>query len=312
MVWLGIIATFGAATPAMAQPAAAPKVEEIAKPPAKPGETPLPTRSASPHLAEESWLTVDGVTVVRNVAAPTLTPFLPPPDKATGAAVVIAPGGAFLLLAIDNEGWSLARWLQSQGIAAFVLKYRVRPTPPTAAGLAAQLAALGAPRAGNPSPANATPSLDDSIALATDDAEAAMRLIKQHALAWNVDPDRIGIVGFSAGAMTALNLVARNNPETRPAFIAPIYGSMSAPARPVPASPPPMWAAMASDDRLFGNSDLSLLQAWRSKGGAVEFHLYEKGGHGFGFPGREGTTSRHWSDEFIRWMDARGLLGKSQ
>ena len=76
-------------------------------------------------------------------------------------------------------------------------------------------------------------------------------------------------------------------------------------------APPPMWAAMAADDPLFGKTDYALLPAWQAKGGAVELHLYEHGGHGFGYPGRKATSSTQWPDDFLAWLKARGLLGKS-
>src|SRR5690554_3885335 len=77
----------------------------------------------------ENWTSYGDTLSVRNVTSPSITPFLPDPEKATGAAVVVAPGGAFMLLSVDHEGWAVARWLAERGIAAFVLKYRLHPTP---------------------------------------------------------------------------------------------------------------------------------------------------------------------------------------
>lgn len=308
-----IAAMLAAPSALLAQSLSTPIVKETATPPARAEEMVLKTRRAMPKNVGETWLTVDGVPVVRNITTPTLTAFLPSRDKATGAAVILAPGGAFMLLAIDNEGYAAARWLQSQGVAAFVLKYRVRPTKPGAVGLAAELAALGGPPpTARAQPSVASPPMEAAAELAADDAEEAMLAVKGHAQEWQIDPTRIGFMGFSAGAITAVNLVYRNNPATMPAFIVPIYGNLTASDRPLPEKLPAMWAAVASDDRLFGGSDLSLLRAWHSKGGAVEFHLFEGGGHGFGYPGREGTTSEHWSQEFLWWMQAHGLLDKTK
>lgn len=304
---LGCLAVLTA--PAAAQPGRGHVIIEVPRPPPNPGEISLKTEKAMPPGAGESWLTVDGAPVVRNITTPTLTPFLPSADQATGTSVIIAPGGAFMLLAIDNEGYALARWLQSRGVAAFVLKYRVRDTAPAAEGLRTELTAFERPR-----PAAETSAALETgppIELATDDAEQAMLTVKARAAEWGLDANRVGFLGFSAGAMTAVNLVYRNNPATRPAFVAPLYGNVSAPARPVPDSPPPLWAAMASNDGLFGQTDFALLSAWKAKKGAVEFHLYEDGGHGFGYPGRKGTTTLHWSDAFLGWLEARGLLKKS-
>ena len=278
---------------------------DIPAPKAPPGEIALKAPAPAAPAIAETWSMSgsDNVPVVQNVSTPTLTPFLPAPDKATGAAVIIAPGGAFYLLAMEHEGWAVARWLQAHGVAAFVLKYRVHPTEPKAAGLEKGLAAMSA----LPPPARLA-VLNQGANIATQDAQEAMRLVKARAAEWRVDPRRIGFMGFSAGAITTLNLVYADDPATRPAFIAPIYGGLGAPAKPIPNAPPPMWAAMAADDPLFGKTDFALIPAWQAKGGAVELHLYEKGGHGFGYPGRPGTTTLEWPQAFLAWMKARGLL----
>ena len=278
---------------------------DIPAPKAPPGEIALKAPAPAAPAIAETWSMSgsDNVPVVQNVSTPTLTPVLPAPDKATGAAVIIAPGGAFYLLAMEHEGWAVARWLQAHGVAAFVLKYRVHPTEPKAAGLEKGLAAMSA----LPPPARLA-VLNQGANIATQDAQEAMRLVKARAAEWRVDPRRIGFMGFSAGAITTLNLVYADDPATRPAFIAPIYGGLGAPAKPVPNAPPPMWAAMAADDPLFGKTDFALIPAWQAKGGAVELHLYEKGGHGFGYPGRAATTTLGWPDAFLAWMRARGLL----
>lgn len=277
---------------------------DIAAPPQPPGAIVLKTPQAAPAGANpESWTmsSADNVPVVANVSVPTLTPFLPAKGKGNGTAVIIAPGGAFVMLAMDHEGWAVAKWLQSQGVAAFVLKYRVTPTEPKAAGLEKTTAAFA-------DRAVLARRVQDGLTIATADAQEAMRVVRAHAKDWGVNPDRIGLMGFSAGAMTTMNLVYANEPGTRPAFIAPIYGGLSAPARPVPNTPPPMWAAMAADDPLFGKTDFALIPAWEAKGGTVELHLYEHGGHGFGYPGRKGTTTTQWPADFLAWLRARGLL----
>jgi len=286
---------------------------DIPAPKAPPGAIPLtapapPSSSSGAPAPPETWSmsSSDNVPVVQNVSAPTLTPFLPAPGKATGAAVIIAPGGAFYLLAMKHEGWDVARYLQAHGVAAFVLKYRVHPTEPKAAGLDKGLAALGALP-----PPQRLAALDEGARIATEDAQAAMRLVHARAAQWHIDPGRIGFMGFSAGAITTMSLVYADAPGTRPAFIAPIYGGLGAPAKPIPNAPPPMFAAMAADDPLFGKTDFALIPAWEAKGGAVELHLYEKGGHGFGFPGRPGTTTLGWPDQFLAWMRARGLLTRA-
>jgi acetyl esterase/lipase len=288
--------------------AAQPRRWDIEAPPQPPGaivlKAPAPPASATP----ETWTmsNTDNVPVVQNVTVPTLTPFLPARGKATGAAVIIAPGGGFVLLAMDHEGWAVAKWLQSQGVAAFVLKYRVLPTEPKAAGLDKANAAFSA--AG---PEGRLRRIADGATIATQDAQEAMRVVRARAAEWGVDPERIGFMGFSAGAITTLGLALADDPATRPAFIAPIYGGLGAPlvGGSVPQNPPPMWASQAADDPLFGKTDYALIPAWQAKGGSVELHLYEKGGHGYGYPGRKGTSTMQWPAAFLAWMGARGVLG---
>jgi dienelactone hydrolase len=135
-----------------------------------------------------------------------------------------------------------------------------------------------------------------------------MRVVRARATEWKINPTRIGFMGFSAGAFTTLNLVCTSDATTRPDFIGLIYGPMGAPEKTVPDSPPPMWAMLASDDPLLGKTDFALINAWRARGGQIEFRLYEKGGHGFGFPGKEGTTTMHWGQEFVWWLEAQGGL----
>ncbi len=255
----------GAVLAALALPAASQPVRrDIPAPAQPPGAIVLRPPAAGAAGPTETWTvsSADNVPVVQNVTVPTLTPFLPARGKATGAAVVIAPGGGFVLLAMDHEGWQVARWLQSQGVAAFVLKYRVLPTGPGAAGLDAE----GARGAGQPREARLA-RLAAGAKIAVEDAQAALRLVRSRADEWGVDPNRIGLMGFSAGAITTLGVALADEPASRPAFIAPIYGGLGAPlfGGSVPDKPPPMWASQASDDPLFALTDLSLIPAWQAK-----------------------------------------------
>jgi len=248
----------------------------------------------------ELWDEIMGDRVARNVTRPTLTPVLPAADKATGAAVIIAPGGAYYMLAMDLEGYAVARALADRGIAAFVLKYRLDPTPPDEAQFQAQADA----RFGAAAKAGADKVAPIQQPLAIDDAVAAVAFVRAHAKQWRVDSQRVGLVGFSAGAMTALGATLQSK-QPRPAFTGLIYGPMNPVSAPAPL--PPLFLALAADDPLFGNSGLGIVESWKQAGAAVELHLYEKGGHGFGMR-RQGTTSDHWLEEFVLWLQDRGLL----
>jgi acetyl esterase/lipase len=252
----------------------------------------------------EHWNFLMGGRAIRNVTRPTLTPYLPAKDKATGAAVIVAPGGAYMMLSIDGEGVQVAQWLADHGVAAFVLKYRLDPTPDDDQ---AALGALGA-RFGAAAQAGADKVAPLHQPLAVADAQEALRLVRKRAGEWGIDPRRVGMVGFSAGAMTTLQATLKNAADARPDFIAPIYGPMNTVTP--PANPPPIFAAIANDDPLFGATDYGLIQAWRKAGGSVELHVYQKGDHGFGMR-KQGTTSDLWIDQFYAWMKAMGLLATS-
>jgi acetyl esterase/lipase len=234
---------------------------------------------------------------VRNVSRPTLTPFLPDPSKATGAAVIIAPGGAFKVLSMDGEGWSVAKWLADHGIAAFVLKYRLNTTSEDDAVFLKEIlkAFAGAASIGVG---------DLKEPRATQDASAAIRHVRANAAKWRIDPKRIGLMGFSAGAITTLNTVLQAKPADRPDFIGYIYGPMTAVQ--VSGDAPPMFAALAVDDPLFGGQGFGIVEAWRSAKRPVELHAYETGGHGFGM-GKPGSTSTQLMDQFYAWLRSRGL-----
>lgn len=254
----------------------------------------------------ESWARLSvgsgdpGGMVARNVTRPTYSVFRPEPGKANGAAVILAPGGAFLSLSMETEGWMAARWLADHGVTAFVLKYRLNETAPDTQAFMAQVGATmaKATRSGSRAP-------DIEHQMATADGQAMVRLLRARAAEFGVDPHRIGFVGFSAGAMTALSVALADAPGAEPDFVGLIYPPMSSVAP--PADAPPAFIALARNDGLFGRSGFGLVESWHAAGKPVEFHFYDGGDHGFGMR-RLGTTSDHWIDEFYWWMQARGLL----
>ena len=274
--------------------------------PAQPDAIELGTGALPDAKAPEAWHKQYGSVFARNVTVATLTPFLPDPAKATGAAVVVAPGGGFMTLSMENEGWNVAKALADKGVAAFVLKYRLRQTPAAMADFERAMAELfsgGARRARTGSSPDFG-DLSDQIA----DARAAFALIRSRAAQWNVDPDRIGMVGFSAGAMLTMATTLAGQ-DAKPAFIANIYGPLA--AMEVPADAPPLFVALAADDPFFANSGYGLVDNWRAAKRPVEFHLYEQGGHGFGMYPKT-TTSTGWFDAYVRWLGMHGMLAKKQ
>lgn len=281
--------------------------------PAEPNAIPLGTGGVADQPAPESWFRQWGEPMARNVSTATLTPFLPDPAKANGTAVIVAPGGGFRWLSINNEGWKIAKALNERGVAAFVLKYRLQPTPPTLEGLKESMNrtfaavtppaadAPGAPAAPAPE-APRPPRRDLTNQLA--DAEAAYALILSRAKEWNVDTNRIGMMGFSAGAGLTMHSLL-NSKTMKLAFVAPIYGGMG-PVE-VPKDAPPLFVAIATDDFLF-RGQFGLIESWYMAGRPVEFHLYQDGGHGFGM-GYPGHPTYWWFEPFTHWLDHNGLLG---
>lgn len=265
--------------------------------PLQPGAVTLPT---APKDApdREQWMTQNGSIGVRNVSHATLTPVLPA-GPSTGAAVIVAPGGGFLGLSMDAEGWQLARWLANHGIAAFVLKYRVLATPRDNAQWQDQFNRMIAGQMVGFAPPKDTPP--EALA----DGLAALAHVRDNAARYGVDPKRVGFMGFSAGGFLTRSVIERSG-AAMPAFAAPIYPNMA--AMTVPANAPPMFVAIAADDFLLTReTGLPLLDSYRAAGKPIEFHLLANGGHGFGL-GRQGTAAAGWVENFHRWLGSIGML----
>jgi acetyl esterase/lipase len=249
----------------------------------------------------ESWHSQYGSKFARNVTVATLTPFLPKPRTANSTAVVVAPGGGFRTLSMENEGTDVARALAEHGVAAFVLKYRLNQTPSDMPAFERSMAEMfsGAAR-----PRAAQPAGFGNLAPQIADTRAAFAIIRKHSAEWHVDPNRVGMVGFSAGAMLTLATELAGG-GAKPAFMGIIYGPLSPVT--VPADAPPMFVALAADDPLFGNGGFGLIDSWRAAKRPVEFHLYEQGGHGFGMYPKT-TTSTGWFNAFVSWMRMHGWV----
>ena len=228
-------------------------------------------------------------TVVFNVVTPTLTAYLPERTQATGTGVIIAPGGAFVALAIDLEGNNVARWLQAKGIAAFVLKYRL----------------LEKRQEGIPEM-----NMDEVGKYGIADGIQALKVVRQHAVEWGLSPDRIGFMGFSAGAMVASGSLLQTDAAARPSFAAMIYGGPFGVMPAIPAKLPPMFLAWAQDDTLAHEPIVKFYQALTSAGHKPEVHIFSAGGHGFGLR-KQGTSSDHWIDAFYDWLEAQGLTRRA-
>jgi len=243
------------------------------------------SRKDIPEQAASYW--------VKNINNPSLTVFLPPKEEATGAAVVICPGGGFRELVFSAEGVDPARYFTNLGIAAFVLKYRLfRET-------------------------NSAYTSEN----AREDGLRAMRLVRSRAVEWAVDTNRIGMVGYSAGgevvSLTAFGETAGitnasdkiDQASARPDFIVEIYpGPLGVPAV-LPPNVPPAFLLCADDDRSHSVVITSLLEKYRAAKVPAELHLYAKGGHGFNQGQRSKlATIRHWPDRLTDWLGDNNIL----
>ena len=265
---------------------------------------------------EQAYQTPGGH-AIRNIVKPTLTPFLPDRAIATGTAIIVAPGGGNVFLTMDREGYDVARWLAARGVAAFVLKYRLNHTPEKDEDFQRDVmkplltrigGGAGAPSA-SPSPSGPTAAAGTTTP-GVADGQQAVRIVRQRAAEWGITPNRIGIMGFSAGAGVTMGVALNHDAESRPDFLAPIYGGLRADAQ-VPPDAAPIFAAVASDDPVAQVSTLKLYAVWKAAGVPIELHVFESGGHGWGMR-KQDKTSDHWIDEFGWWLESRGLIKHQQ
>ena len=239
--------------------------------------------------------------VVSNVTKPTLLVFKPAAGTGNGSAVVICPGGGFMALSMTSEGTDVAKYLVARGMTAFVLKYRLAHTGDDAT---TEFGALFADKQ------KFGDMMKSEVPLADADGLAAMAYVRQHAAEYGVSPDRVGIIGFSAGGSVTSAVAFHYTAESRPAFVAPIYGGGSPQDTVVPADAPPMFIAAATDDGLgLAPASVAMYVKWTGAKKSAELHMYAKGGHGFGMHAQNLPTD-HWIDRFADWLELQGILKK--
>ncbi|HET9359205.1 MAG TPA: alpha/beta hydrolase fold domain-containing protein, partial [Vicinamibacterales bacterium] len=225
-------------------------------------------------VPEATTTSPTGDRTITNVSDPTVTVFLPAVASATGTAVVVAPGGALRLLGWDNEGVKVAQWLNSNGIAALVLKYRTLQAMPGGRGRGGPppgVAGAGAPRKeleirnGNANPEPDDPALREVLHMGIADAQQALRLARRNAAAWGIDPARVGIIGFSAGGGIAVGTALAERSDASPDFLVSVYGPSLQDVN-VPAHAPPLFIAVGSSHFNVTNGCLALFAAWKAAG----------------------------------------------
>jgi acetyl esterase/lipase len=241
-----------------------------------------------------------GGQTIRNVVDPTITVYRPT-GTPNGTGIVVAPGGAFHVLAWQKEGIEIAEWLNSKGITVFLLKFRLADTGKTDAEFRAIFSKVFRDVRTDFDKAYQAMLVHARIAHA--DGFRAMQLVRDRHTDWNLKSDRIGIMGFSSGAGIAVETGVTQDRHSRPDFVGSIYGSK--PLGAVPADAPPLFIACSADDRVLPVSgNLEAAAAWGKAGRGVEVHVFEKGGHGFGLRPR-GLPVDSWTLLFEHWLESR-------
>jgi len=237
----------------------------------------------------------NGMPMAQNVVRPVLLHYPADKAKAVGTAMIVAPGGGFRNLMMSYEGVDIAKRLNDVGVEAFVLKYRLTYTNPNT-----QAAGRGAPATG--------PQAGQNIReLAGADGQQAVRLVRQRAAEFGVRPNRIGIIGFSAGGAVVISTLT-GPADGRPDFAAPIYAPSPAPAE-APEGAPPLFIAVAADDTTVGYQvSLDLFSAWRKAKIPAELHVFQTGQHGFV---KKGGGADHFMDRLEEWLNLNGWIGKA-
>ncbi|QIL88572.1 hypothetical protein GNX18_01400 [Microbulbifer sp. SH-1] len=240
-------------------------------------------------------LPAGNVILKRNVSIPTLTVFPALKKNNEKTAILVLPGGAFGALAWDVEGTEIAQWLSERGITAFLLKYRVKDWAESDAG-------------------EAPKSLDDlkrilepGRKLAVADATQAIKVLREKSDALNINKNKIGMIGFSAGAVTTMGVLLESPRENQPNFAAPIYGMTMSRGVPEEDAPPIFIVAAQDDSTIPAQSSIEIFTLWNEIDRSAELHMYELGGHGFGMR-PQGKPIDSWPQAFESWLRSKGLI----
>jgi acetyl esterase/lipase len=258
-----------------------------------------------------------GAKTYYNVVDPTLTVYLPESQKANGAAIIVCPGGAMRMVAISDRD-STAEWLNSKGISAFILKYRLVPDSPPAAGRGRPAAPSrsGLPggmgnelsfneilnRHGNANPAPDNPEHVKIIGMAIADGQQAIRLLRRDAAKYHLDPKRVGIMGFSAGGGVAVGTAVTESTDGYPDFVATIYGPSLVDVS-VPKQGAPLFIAVMDGHFNVTHGCAALFTLWQEARRPVEIHVYD---HAYG--PASGMPVSNWTDRLYDWLRARKIV----
>jgi acetyl esterase/lipase len=238
---------------------------------------------------EEATTRPDGLPIVRNITQPSLIVY--PAEKPNGAAVIVAPGGAWHFVAIEHEGREVAKWFAARGITVFILKYRLLRTGDN---LEKELEDFFKHDPAKEAQLQALKSLNLA------DARQAMRIVRQRATEWGVEPHKIGFMGFSAGGGVTTQIALEYTPDCRPDFAAPIYPAVFEEVK-APVDAPPLFLLCAQDDAMATHASMFLYSAWSAVHRPVELHIYASGGHGFGMY-KKNLPVDTWIERMEEWL----------
>lgn len=245
----------------------------------------------------EFWEEYD-VHMITNVSFPRLVYYKPNAETANGSAVIICPGGAFHGLNFEKEGLPVAKWLAENGVAAFILKYRLIPTNGDALMEFKEKNAAGI----------RLKERDSFRPLALSDGVSAIDYLRNNSSSLGIDKNKIGIIGFSAGGSVAMGTVFQESITAKPNFIAPIYSNLSLFSdMDVPDDSPPLFVCAASNDTSNAPHSIDIYNRWLEKGISAEIHIYSTGGHGFGFR-KDGSHINSWIERLGDWLTTIGWM----
>ena len=235
--------------------------------------------------------------LIYNVVEPTMTVF--PAAEPNGTAMIICPGGGFHCLSIDSEGNQVADWLTEKGVTCFVLRYRLVECKTDNPALEL-LQKRNWPEE----------EIEAIVRMATADGLEAIKYVRTNAESLGVDPDKIGMIGFSAGGTLAVSVAYECDDESRPNFLASIYAqydwALKTPQ--VPEAAPPIFILAATNDQLgLAAHSVRIYEDWTQAKKSAELHLYAKGGHGFGMR-KQNLPSDEWPQPFYTWLVAQGYV----
>lgn len=273
---------------------------------------PYKLKGAGPQVAFRGPVgTAGDAAMLRNVSEPTLSVFRP--VKPNGVGVIVCPGGGWRILTFEHEGINVTKWLTAHGYTAFLLKYRVHGTPAAPADYDAWelklISEIDMTRSGRTA-FRAMSEIEPyeifraAREAAADDGRRAVTIVRERAKEWDLDPGKIGMIGFSAGAFLVADVAV--DPRAAPlAFVAPIYGGETQ-GRPVPENAPPLFTVVAQDDLVVYRMIEGLYSDWTDAGRSAELHIYRRGNHGFGMV-KQGSPTDRWINLFHEWLADQGL-----